>query len=79
VFWCDAGSQNISAKEDWPNQAIYVQDLLKALVDPTTCLSSPYAHDTIDWLNVIQTDPAVGASFIWTYTVFQVHYLCHDS
>ena len=49
--WCGAVWDNVTAKEDWPNQAIYMQDLLGLLLSPSTCLNTSYANDTVRWLN----------------------------
>ena len=62
---------NITAEGDWPNQAIYMRNLVAALADPGTCLNTTVARETVAWLNVV--DPNVSA---WwdTWTRFQVQY-----
>lgn len=74
--WCGNSWQNVTAKTDWPHQAYYmhgVLDVLTTKVSPS-CLASPYATDTIKWLNGSQADPSVSGSWAWTYLVFQVQY-----
>ena len=64
-------SGNVTAQGDWPNQAIYMHDLLDALVLPDTCLNTTRASEIVAWLNVTDT-----AKSPWWYTwlVFQVQY-----
>mmetsp|Transcript_32810 Transcript_32810/g.55328 ORF Transcript_32810/g.55328 Transcript_32810/m.55328 type:complete len:240 (+) Transcript_32810:31-750(+) len=70
--WCE--NNNTKADQDWPNQAVYMKNLLDLLVDPATCLNTSYANDTAEWLDGPINDPDVGGSWMWTYTVFQVQY-----
>ena len=42
--WCGSYWSNVTAKRDWPNQAVYMLDLIRALYANTTCLSTPYAN-----------------------------------
>jgi hypothetical protein len=72
--WCTYPANNVTAAGDWPNQAVYMHDFLAALVDNSTCLSTPYAHDSVSWLNTSQADPTVSGAFMNTWTVFQVQY-----
>jgi len=61
---------NATGLEDWPNQAIYMHDLLQTLIDPQTCLNTQLAQETIDFL-----DSEVTESVWWqTWEVFQVSY-----
>lgn len=70
--WC---LTNVShASKDWPSQAVYMKKLLDLLVDPDTCLDTPYANDTAEWLDAEISDPDVSGSWMWTYLVFQVQY-----
>ena len=39
TVWCGAHWANTSAKGDWPNQAIYMHDLLGALQEGGPCLN----------------------------------------
>lgn len=73
VSWCPYPS-NTTAKEDWPNQAVYLNELLLALAAPTTCLSTPVARATVAWLNTSQADPAISGAFMNTWVVFQAQY-----
>ena len=60
---------NMTAEGDWPNQAIYMRNLVAALAAPSTCLNTTVARDTLAWLNVV--DPS--ASAWWdTWVRFQV-------
>ncbi len=52
--WCGDSYKNVTAKEDWPNQAVYMQNLLEGLLSPSTCLNTSYAEGTINWLNTSQ-------------------------
>jgi hypothetical protein len=63
---CAAG--NVTAEGDWPNQAIYMNNLLAALVAPTTCLNTSVAKDVVTWLDVTNTTTP------WwnTWVIFQV-------
>jgi hypothetical protein len=72
--WCTYPANNVTAAGDWPNQAVYMHDFLAALVDNSTCLSTPYAHDSVSWLNTSQADPTVSGAFMNTWTVFQEQY-----
>lgn len=66
---CPAGSSNVSAKGDWPNQVVYYSAVLAVLSDRTTCLNTPTAIATVQWLD--QTN--VSTSPWWgTWSVFQV-------
>lgn len=72
--WCLSSSSEADADHDWPNQAVYMKNLLDLFVDPTTCLDTDYAADTANWLDGEISDPNVGGSYMWTYMVFQVQY-----
>ena len=62
---------NITAAGDWPSQSVYLNNLLTALIRPSTCLHTPQALATAVWLNNTNT-----ATSEWWYTwfVFQVQY-----
>ena len=68
---CAAGAK---ADQDWPNQAVYMRQLLSALQDPATCLNTTAAAATVGWLNAQQADPGYSGGFMWTWEVFQVQY-----
>ena len=73
--WCKDDWQNVSASKDWPSQAVYMVDVLDALLAaPSDCLSTAYARDTVDFVNRSQSDPAVSGSFMWTWLASQVQY-----
>jgi hypothetical protein len=71
--WC-LYPVNVSAAEDWPNQAVYLNEVLLALTSPSTCLGTATALDTVRWLNSSQADAAVAGSFMNTWVVFQAQY-----
>ena len=73
VAWCPYPT-NTTAAEDWPNQAIYFNDVLLALASPSTCLDTPAARDVVSWINSSQSDPAVSGAFMNTWVVFQAQY-----
>ena len=73
VPWCPFPA-NVTAQEDWPNQAVYLNELLSALAAPATCLSTPTARAVVVWLNTSQASPAVSGAFMNTWTVFQAQY-----
>lgn len=59
------------AQGDWPNQAIYMHNLLAALVDKKTCLDTEVAQDTVAWLDITDEDKSM---WWWTWNVFQPQY-----
>lgn len=61
----------VAAEGDWPNQAIYMNQILMALTAPTTCLDTNIAKNTVTWLDI--TDPS-DSMWWWTWEVFQVQY-----
>jgi hypothetical protein len=71
--WC-LYSQNITAEQDWPNQAVYVHNLINTIESPNTCLNTSYASDSISWLETFQSNITLGGSFMQTWVVFQVQY-----
>ena len=73
VSWCPFPA-NVTAEEDWPNQAVYLNDLLVALAAPATCLGTPTARAVVLWLNTSQASPAVSGAFMNTWVVFQAQY-----
>ena len=62
---------NVTGLGDWPNQAMYMVDLLAALTGKHTCLDTPVAKDTIEWLDIVDVDQSM---WWWTWEVFQVQY-----
>ena len=65
----------MTAQEDWPSQAVYMNDLLTALAAvPATssgvCLQTAAAVDVIRWL----ADTRVSRPWWYTWVVFQVQY-----
>ncbi len=74
TWWCGAYWSNTSAKEDWPTQAVYMQNLFDALANPSTCVNTSYAADTVNWLNTVMSDATILGTFQWTYAVFQPQY-----
>ena len=66
--WCEFTS-NITASEDWPNQAVYMHEVIEALESPTTCLNTSYAIDTVSWLNTSQANASINGGFMNTYVV----------
>lgn len=73
VPWCTY-PPNITAQEDWPNQAVYFNEVLSALASPATCLSTPTAAAVVAWVNTSQASSAVDGSFMNTWVVFQADY-----
>jgi hypothetical protein len=63
--------KTISAQGDWPNQAIYMNNVLEALVDPTTCLNTTTAKQVVEWMDI--TSPS-RSTWWYTWYVFQVQY-----
>jgi hypothetical protein len=61
----------LTAEGDWPNQAVYMRDLLEAMAAPTTCLNTTEAKNTVALLNVV--DPAKSPWWS-TWVQFQVQY-----
>ncbi len=74
--WCQYPG-NVSAHGDWPNQAVYMHKLLKAVASAGTCLNTSYAADTAHWLNMSQASSAIPGTFMNTIG-FQ-SYLRRDS
>eukprot|EP00756_Hemistasia_phaeocysticola_P064745 Hpha_TRINITY_DN8033_c0_g1::TRINITY_DN8033_c0_g1_i1::g.139989::m.139989 len=74
TWWCKDAYKNATADGDWPSQAVYMQKLLDALVDPSTCLNTTVAADVVDWIETSQALPSVSGSIMWTWLVFQVQY-----
>eukprot|EP00750_Incisomonas_marina_P032280 INCI9092.1.p1 GENE.INCI9092.1~~INCI9092.1.p1 ORF type:complete len:270 (-),score=30.95 INCI9092.1:84-893(-) len=65
------GTVNVTAQGDWPNQVIYMKNLLDAIAAPSTCLNTSYSHDLVGWLNVTNTTTNAWWN---TWMVFQVQY-----
>ena len=61
----------LTAEGDWPNQAVYMRDLLEAMVAPTACLNTTEAKQTVALLSVV--DPAKSPWWS-TWVQFQVQY-----
>ena len=72
--FCKEDTNNETASQDWPSQAVYMMDVLNTLASPATCLNTSYARDTADWLNTSISDPTISGNFMWTWLVFQVQY-----
>ena len=81
ILQCSLGNsaacKKYKAQGDWPDQAIYMRNLLVALIDTdtksqtTSCLNSTVARNTVDFLNIVN----VSKSEWWyTWIVFQVQY-----
>ncbi len=62
---------NMTGAGDWPNQAVYMKNVLEALIDPSTCLTTTMATEYVEWLAV--TDPDVSVWW-WTWLIFQPQY-----
>lgn len=76
TWWCGSvWALEPKADKDWPNQAVYMQNLLTTLsgTDPA-CTSSAYYADTIDFLNYNVMAPEISGNFGWTWDVFQVRF-----
>ena len=74
VPWCPYPA-NTTAQEDWPNQAVYFNNVLLALASASTaCLGTAVARDTVSWLNSSQADASVEGAFLNTWVVFQAQY-----
>ena len=67
----DACQSNATAESDWPSQAVYMHDMLRAIADPSTCLNTTVAQETVAWLDV--TDPSHSVWW-WTWLIFQPEY-----
>lgn len=74
TWWCGDDWQNVSASKDWPNQAVYMVDILKTLIAPDTCINTSYALNTMRFINRSQTDASISGTFMWTWLDFQVQY-----
>ena len=48
--WCGSYWSNVTAKRDWPNQAIYMLDLVRALYANDTCLTTARAQTIVTQL-----------------------------
>ena len=73
VQWC-LYPTNTSSAEDFPNQAVYFNNIILALISPSTCLNTATAHDVVTWLNASQADSTVSGAFMNTWVVFQAQY-----
>ena len=71
--WCQS-DKDIKAAGDWPHQTVYLLELLKFMVAPSTCLNTSYAAETFEWFNGPFANVSVGGSFMWTWLDFQVGY-----
>ena len=73
--WCGTSYLDAPhASGDWPSQSVYLNNIIEALKDPSTCLNTSTARDTVFWLNTSQADVSLAPSFAWTYLDFQVQY-----
>jgi hypothetical protein len=71
AWQCPIG--NFTAARDWPTQAVYMKNILAAVVDPATCLNSTVATGIIEWLNTFSTDPEFSMWW-WNWYIFQPQY-----
>lgn len=71
AWYCPTG--NYTAAHDWPTQAVYMRNILSAVVNPSTCLDTPVAAAIIEWLNTVSTDPQLSMWW-WNWLVFQPQY-----
>jgi hypothetical protein len=71
AWQCPIG--NYTAAHDWPTQAVYMKNILLAVVDPSTCLDTPVATGIVNWLNTFSMDPDVSMWWFNWY-VFQPQY-----
>jgi len=62
---------NLTVEGDWPDQVIYMHDLLLAVAGRDTCLNTSRSSAVIEWLDVI--DPKLSPWW-WTWLVFQPQY-----
>ena len=72
--WCGTSWKNVSADHDWPNQAVYFQELLNSIASDATCLNTSYGIETLLWVNNTQGSPNISGNFMNTWLVFQVQY-----
>jgi hypothetical protein len=72
--YCQDDWQNVTASKDWPNQAVYMQNILTTLASPSTCLNTSYAGETTTWLDGQMANLTTTGNFMWTWQVFQVQY-----
>jgi hypothetical protein len=64
---------NYTAARDWPSQAVYMNNILVAVVDPSTCLDTAIASGIVEWLNNFSTDPQ-WSMWWWNWYIFQPQY-----
>ena len=65
--WCDG--RNVTASRDWPNQAVYMMDILSTLASTSTCLNTTYARETASWLGSAMGNVTPTGNFIWNWLV----------
>lgn len=68
--WCPSTEAITNkAKKDWPSQSIYFVDILQLLqrVPATSCLMTPVANFTVEWLNTYQTNISLPGSLVQTW------------
>ena len=78
TWWCGSDwALEPKSDKDWPNQAVYMQDLLTTLsrTDPA-CTSSEFYSNTVNFLNYNVMAPEITGNFGWTWDVFQVGTAC---
>ena len=63
--------KHVKAEGDWPNQAIYMHDLLYAVVKSQACLNTTVAKGVVSWL---ENNTSVVNPWWNTWVVFQVQY-----
>lgn len=77
ILKCSLGSvpgvncSQYNAQEDWPNQAIYMNNLLRAIAEPNTCLNTSIAREALEYLD---TTNVSKSNWWYTWIVFQVQY-----
>ena len=68
---CSGGDK---AEQDWPNQVVYMRELLSALAAPSTCLNTTIAASMASWLATNQCNMSDWHSWYNTWDIFQVQY-----
>lgn len=76
TWWCGNDYQpEPKASKDWPNQVVYLQNLLTTMAATTSsCTNTTYYTDTVRWLNNSIINPTIPGNFGYTWDVFQVQY-----
>jgi hypothetical protein len=76
TWWCGSEWKNATkAEKDWPNQVVYLQNLLNTMITITLpCTNTTLYKDTVRWLNYSIMDPEIAGNFGYTWDVFQKQY-----